>query len=213
MTAQDVNDMDRNGDDMKSRDQDGGIECARVLDLAPTYADGELSGDLVDSVRAHLMDCSPCRLAVQDHSSLGAWFVPSEEVAVPAGFASQVTALAFSGASAGDAQGAPDPQLTLTPRAPRPSAPIQGVGESFHGDRIPEERGQLLSFSVGLTAAAAAAAILLTLFLASRDEPVVESGPIYAEDGLQLNLDALDQQNRALTEAAQGVAAPSEDSK
>ncbi len=209
------NDMDRNGDEMKSGDEfkssaqghahGGGIECERVLDLAPTYADGELSRDLAASVGSHLMDCSPCRLAVQDHVSLGSWFVPTEELPVPAGFASRVAELAFSGASP-EGQGGPgktdgrgERHLTLTPRAP------QLAPRSV--EPTPEDRGRLLSFSMALTAAAAAAALFLTIFLASREEPGVGAEPIRADDDLEVNLEALRQENRALTEAAEALAA------
>jgi len=190
------NDMDRNGDDMKSGDQGGKIDCERVLDLAPTYADGELSGGLADSVRAHLMDCSPCRLAIQDHATLGAWFLPTEEVPVPADFASRVTELAFSGAVA-------ERSHTLKP------LPAQHASDSARSRQVSplsEGHGRLLSFSVALTAAAAAAALLLTLFLASREEPGVGDETIYAVEGLEMNLEALKEQNRALTQAPEDSA-------
>ena len=74
------------------------IDCERIVALAPTYVDGEVRSEATASaVRRHLIDCASCRAAVQDETTLRQWFVPTEEVEVPEGFASRVARRAFAG--------------------------------------------------------------------------------------------------------------------
>ena len=93
------------------------MDCKQAQPLVPSYADGELSELQAGRFRKHLMDCQACRALVQEEKSFQSWFVPTEPVAVPEGFAARVARRAF----AGDAG-------VLTPAAPpepvRREAPI-----------------------------------------------------------------------------------------
>ena len=148
------------------------IQCDVVLALVPTYVDDEVTESVASSVRRHLMDCTACRAAVQEETSLRQWFVPTEEVEVPEGFAARVVRRAF----AGDEGLAP---VTLTPVA-SPDA------------------GRLLSFSQMLVAVAAAAMVAATLMIASGARPSVDD--LRADRDLDQALEELDQANEALLE-------------
>ncbi|MEM6671657.1 MAG: zf-HC2 domain-containing protein [Planctomycetota bacterium] len=144
------------------------IQCDVVQALVPTYVDEEVTESVAGSIRAHLIDCPVCRAVVQEELALRQWFEPTDEVEVPEGFAARVARRAF----AGDEGLAP---VTITPAA--------------------SEGGRLLSFSRGLVAAAAAAMIAVTLFLASQELPSV--GEVGAGPDLDQALEELEDENRA----------------
>jgi len=72
------------------------MQCENARDLVPLYADGELSEAQAAPLRRHLMDCPTCREHVQGAKALRRWFVPTEAVTVPEGFAARVTAAALA---------------------------------------------------------------------------------------------------------------------
>jgi len=162
------------------------IDCERVLALAPTYVDGEVRSEATASaVRRHLIDCASCRAAVQDETTLRQWFVPTEEVEVPAGFAARVARRAFAG-DTGASSDAGERVHELRPVAPSPAAL--------------EERRRFADFAIALTAVAAAALILVTLMIASDKRAGVD-----ANSGLSAG-PQLDEQIRQL-EILNGVEA------
>lgn len=154
--------------------------CARVTDLAPPFVDGECPEAVASAVRAHLMDCPACRRVVQEETALRQWFVPTEEVAVPAGFAARVARAAFAG------EGAADRDLVV-PAGPG-GAPRAGGGET----------GRLLSFTMALAAVAAAAVLLFTLILAGRGAGPVDADQLDAGPQLDQNLERIEAENQAL---------------
>lgn len=114
---------------------------------------------------------------------LSEWFVPTEEVPVPEGFASRVASLAFAG---GDA---PADDL-LVPAGPGGTPP---ASTGF-------EQGRILSFTMSLAAAAAAAVLVFTLVLAGGDtgDATGGEGGISADTKLDEKLDQLEAENREL---------------
>ena len=156
--------------DAQSMRHEASMRCDVVLALVPTYVDEEAATSVASSVRQHLMDCPACRGAVQEETSLRQWFVPTDEIEVPAGFAARVARRAF----AGDEGLAP---VTLTPTAP-------------------PEAGRLLSFSMGLVAVAAAAMIAVTLFIGGGPNPGTQDLRA-TDESLDKALNALVEENRA----------------
>ena len=73
------------------------MNCDRALPLIPLYLDGELSAVQASELRPHLLECPACRFAVQGERALKAWFVPTEAVPVPAGFAARIARRALAG--------------------------------------------------------------------------------------------------------------------
>ena len=147
------------------------MQCDVVLALVPTYVDEEVRETVASSVRQHLMDCASCRGAVQEETALRQWFVPTEEVEIPEGFAARVARRAFAGDEG-------LPPVTVTPSAP-------------------PEGGRILAFSRTLVAVAAAAMIAVTLIIASGERPTVDD-PLGADESLDRALEELEAENEAL---------------
>ncbi len=116
-----------------------------------------------------------------DDTSLREWFVPTEEVPVPTGFASRVARLAFEGVEVPR-----EDDVVLTPAGPG------GATFGF-------EQGRVLSFTMGLAAAAAAAVIVFSLILAGADtsDATADQG-ISADTSLEEKLELLEAENRDL---------------
>ena len=166
----------------------GAFDCAQVLDLVPTFVDDEVPEGDARAVRIHLVDCTDCRGAVQEENSLRQWFVPTAEVAVPEGFAARVARRAFAGDEGRSAETltAALPEHTLTPVA------------------APQAQGRVLSFVMGLAAAAAAVMMAFTLLLASQDSQGLGDG-VGADSLLEDALDELHKENLALETQASDV--------
>jgi hypothetical protein len=140
--------------DPASRD-DGNLTCREAQPLVGAYLDGELSEPRAALLRKHLLECFACRSGVQDGKTLQRWFAPLREAAsersgefsapVPSGFAARVARRAFAG---------DDGERRVGP-APAP-----------HGND-----GRILRFVTGLTALAAAAAILLAVAYRAQSRP------------------------------------------
>lgn len=159
----------------------GAIDCARVLAAVPTFVDEEVPEGEAASIRSHLADCTDCRAAVQEETSLRQWFVPTDEVPVPDGFAARVARRAFAGDEGSATESLPT--HTLTPVA------------------APADQGRLLSFTMGLTAAAAAVMMTFTLMLASGDSQGLGDG-MGADSLLEDALDELEAEYDALEESS-----------
>ncbi|MEM9379005.1 MAG: zf-HC2 domain-containing protein [Planctomycetota bacterium] len=169
---------------------DASMRCDVVLALVPTFVDEELTESVASSVREHLKDCRSCRSAVQEERSLRQWFVPTEEVEVPDGFAARVARRAFAG-DEGLAPVAPDP-LESDPVEVIPFAAVPAVS----GAATARDTAGLLSFSRTLVAAAAAAMVAVTLFIANGTHPASQG--LGASEDLDEALEALDEENRDL---------------
>lgn len=170
------------------------IDCERIVALAPTYVDGEVRSEATASaVRRHLIDCASCRAAVQDETTLRQWFVPTEEVEVPEGFASRVARRAFAGDTGESSR---EGDFVLRPVAPSSAAL--------------EERRRFADFAIALTAVAAAALILVTLMIASDERAGVDAnGGLSAGPQLDEQLRALEAENRVLEAGARRPSAVS----
>lgn len=127
------------------------------------------------------------RVDAPEDTSLREWFVPTEEVPVPAGFANRVARLAFEGVEA-----PPEDDVVLTPAGPG-------------GVRAGLEQGRLLSFTMTLAAAAAAAVIVFSLILAGSDtsDATADQG-ISADTSLEEKLELLEAENRDLESSRPG---------
>ena len=127
------------------------------------------------------------RVDAQDDTSLREWFVPSEEVPVPAGFASRVARLAFEGVETSR-----EDDVVLTPAGPG-------------GVTAGPEHGRILSFTMSLAAAAAAAVIIFFLILAGSDtgDATADQG-ISADTSLEEKLELLEAENRDLESSRPG---------
>jgi anti-sigma factor RsiW len=120
------------------------ITCDAARPLVPPYLDGELSEAQASPLRAHLLDCPPCRETAKEGKALERWFVDEPlAVAAPAGFAARVARRAFAG----------DPGLLV----PEPPALAR--------------RRPLLSFLLVASAVAAAALLVLALALKRQSLP------------------------------------------
>lgn len=156
--------------------------CADAEPLIPRFVDGELSGAQGDALRHHLMECAACRSLVQEETSQRQWFVPSEEVPVPEGFAARVTGLAFAGGGH---------ELTPVGSAPK----LRLVSGGSHAVR----------FQMALSAAAAVL-LIVTGFLIARGHTGADIGG----GGLQADeseLERIEQENAAEEEALRKEAA------
>lgn len=190
-------------DDM--RDDERPLDCDVVTALVPTYVDGEVAGSVASSVRQHLIACGPCRLAVQDESALRQWFVPTDEIPVPQGFAARVVSAAMAGrdASANDAP-VPSVRSDARPRASRegftlvPPAP----GPALAGSTVATHDDRTRSFAMVMTAVAAAVIIAVTLVIAAQSRLGVNTPDLDASEPLDIRLETLDAQNEALESAA-----------
>ncbi|MEM8712169.1 MAG: zf-HC2 domain-containing protein [Planctomycetota bacterium] len=195
------------------------LECERVLELIPTFVDGETSEALAAQVRQHLMGCPGCRMAAQEETNLKQWFEPlageagRADIEVPAGFAARVTAMAFAdetgdefAAAAGEST---DPVM--------PARALAAVGHERRGPRAlapsrpQESRSDARGFLVGLTAAAAVLMVTFTLMLAQGDRVDVGDGTLSADTPLEEALRKLDEQNKAELEALERAAAEASD--
>jgi anti-sigma factor RsiW len=128
------------------------FSCKEAVPLIGAYLDGELSAPQAALLRQHLLDCHVCRNATQDGKTLKRWFAPlvaeahlASAVGAPPGFASRVARRAFAGDTGERAS-------TST----RPGRPQE--------DRV-------LTFVVGLTAVAAAVALVFALAAGSEKQP------------------------------------------
>lgn len=139
-------------------DEAARLSCDAALALVPGYLDEELSEEQAAPLRRHLLACQGCRDYAQAERALRRWFVPSEPVAVPEGFAARVTQLAFSGA-------------TVSTRAPRAEEPAVAA--------VPNA-GELQRFVLRAVAIAAAVLFAFALALHWRNRPVGEE--LYADD-------------------------------
>ena len=91
------------------------VTCENIRTLLSSYLDGELSEEQAQPARAHLMDCTSCREAVQEGKVIRRWFQGAEQaVEVPAGFAARVARRAFAG----------DPGLLVPERAGQGEKPL-----------------------------------------------------------------------------------------
>jgi anti-sigma factor RsiW len=128
--------------------------CDDARALVPSYLDGELSEAQASPLRAHLLDCRACREVAKEGKALQRWFAfEPAAVPVPAGFAARVARRALAG----------DPGLLV----PEPPAV--------------RTRGTLLPFL--LLATAVAAALLLVLAVAIRNESLPRSNRLDAQEG------------------------------
>lgn len=127
------------------------------------------------------------RVDAPEDTSLREWFVPTEEVPVPAGFASRVARLAFEGVDASR-----EGDVVLTPAGPG-------------GATAGSEQGRILSFTMSLAAAAAAAVIIFSLILAGSDtsDATADQG-ISADTSLEEKLELLEAENRDLESSRPG---------
>lgn len=125
------------------------LYCDNAHTLIPSYLDGELSEDQAGPLRRHLLACPACREIAKGDTNLKRWFVPGEAVPVPVGFAARVARAALGA----DVEAA-DPE----PVAPAISAPA------------PDEP-RVLRFVLAVTAAAAAALILVSAAIKTHGLP------------------------------------------
>ena len=199
------------------------MACERVLELVPTFVDGEASESLASAVRKHLIDCGDCRVVVQEEKSLRQWFEPiageagRTDIIVPQGFAARVTAMAFDRAGS-SGQGAFDPStanVTLTQhlagsrsesqerRGPRLLRPLEGSRSAG-----PERNS--LGFLIGLTSVAAALMVTFTLMLAQDKRLDVGDAPLSADAPLDETLRELEALNEAEMQTLENAAARTE---
>ncbi|MEM1448246.1 MAG: zf-HC2 domain-containing protein [Planctomycetota bacterium] len=186
---------------------DATMRCDVVLALVPTFVDGEVTESVASSVREHLKDCRSCRAAVQEERSLRQWFVPTEDVEVPDGFAARVARRAF----AGDEGLAPVAPNTFDPEAGYSEAgvlvPFATAGATAGALAVRDGHG-LLAFSRTLVAAAAAAMVAVTLIIASGGHPASQG--LGASQDLDEALEALDEENRSLLDDEDPAETPDE---
>jgi len=166
------------------------MECHDARSLIQSYLDGELSQAQAAPLRAHLLDCQPCRAGAQDEKNLKRWFVAPQTPAIPQGFAARVARAAV--------QGEPLPRrsrLTALPGSRVSGATPVGA----------DREGGMLRFVLACTAAAAL--LLFTLALGIRTLSLPQTNQLAADDREEVQLDKvleeLDQLNR--TQAAAGA--------
>lgn len=187
------------------------MPCERVLDLVPTFVDGEASESLAGAVRKHVIDCADCRVALQEEASLRQWFEPiageagRSDIVVPEGFAARVTAMAFgeatsvgAGAVAADL-GAPGHSAASRSESQgrRGLRLLRPVEPSGSVDRGTSHERNSLGFLIGLTGAAAALMVTFTLMLAQDKRLDVGDAPLSADAPLEETLRELEAQNEA----------------
>lgn len=145
------------------------IACENAKSLTPSYLDGELSEEQAAPLRRHLLECLSCREVAQSEQALKRWFAVDDESPAPPGFAARVARRAFAG----------DPGVL----SDREVEPAETAVE-----------GAILSFVLLFTAAAAA--VLLVLALAIREERLPASPGLSAEEPYPQVLESLEQLNR-----------------
>ncbi|MFT5735271.1 MAG: hypothetical protein ACJA2W_002757 [Planctomycetota bacterium] len=209
-----------------SQDAEATMACERVLELVPTFVDGESSESLSSAVRKHLIDCAECRVLVQEEKGLRQWFEPvageagRADVEVPEGFAARVTAMAFAGSSATGSLEAPmhvvgsheqrgsqerrGPRLLRSLDAGSSQAGSLQAGSS--GTAARAERSSL-GFVISMTAAAAALMVSFTLMLAQDRRHDVGGAPLSADAPLEETLRDLEALNDVETLAMERTSA------
>ncbi|QDV05083.1 hypothetical protein Poly30_05780 [Planctomycetes bacterium Poly30] len=209
--------------DPNSGGPDATMRCERVLELVPTFVDGEASESLSSAVRKHLIECADCRVVVQEEKSLRQWFEPiageagRAEVVVPEGFAARVTAVAFAGSVGDHAVPMPlhttgsrgDSQVRRGPRLLRSVEGREVSASSTSGER------NSLGFLMGLTAVAAVLMVSFTLMLAQDRHLDVGDAPLSADvsplDESLRELEALNEaEAKALESGSAEAANPAE---
>ena len=145
------------------------MKCEAVRPLIVGYLDDELSESQAAPVRQHLLDCSGCRNEMQSQTAHKSWFVPTEPIAVPDGFATRVSRRAFAG----------DKGLLV----PAPRQEIQR-GEA-----------RILQFVIQMTAVAAAILLILALGMKFNAHP--EGSELRADSAdLREALEVMERLNR-----------------
>jgi hypothetical protein len=150
------------------------FHCQDALPLVPSYLDGELSEVRAGFLRKHLLDCQACRASAQDGKLLARWFAQPAKLqfAPPSGFAARVARRAFAGDT-----GSQQPAETAT-----------------------RERGRLLQFVLGLSAAAAALMMLSAIALRDQALPGADSLNAASEaQSVEAVLQRLEELNRQTT--------------
>jgi anti-sigma factor RsiW len=145
------------------------MKCEDVRTLIAGYLDDELSESQAAPVRQHLLDCAGCRIEMQSQTAQKSWFVPTEPIAVPDGFATRVSRRAFAG----------DKGLLV----PVPSQEVQR-GET-----------RVLQFVIQMTAVAAVVLLILALGMKFNARP--EGSELRADSAdLREALEAMERLNR-----------------
>ncbi|MEE8467150.1 MAG: zf-HC2 domain-containing protein [Planctomycetota bacterium] len=156
------------------------MNCETARPLVPLYIDGELTEPRASSLRPHLLECPDCRGVVQGAKALKTWFVPTQPVSVPDGFAARVARRAFAG------------DRGLAGESGREWVPAEWVPAA--GARSHHET-PILQFV--LQAVAVAAVLLITLSIAIRRQELPDSEGLRALSGSgSSSLRALDALNR-----------------
>jgi len=133
-------------------------KCTELRALVPGYLDGELSEEQAAPLRRHLLSCPSCRRGATDLTNLKRWAhaaIPTDQLAIPTGFAARVAQAAFHGGPA---------QRQSTPRQP---APVTAQAQAPQAK--PETSVQ--SFVLVLTSIAAALLISLSFLIGIQDQP------------------------------------------
>ncbi|MEZ6003051.1 MAG: zf-HC2 domain-containing protein [Planctomycetota bacterium] len=76
------------------------MRCEQAQEWISKKVDGVLAVKEVGQLRQHLEQCGECREFEEDMLAMKAWFPAEEAVAVPAGFAQRIAAMAFDGQAA-----------------------------------------------------------------------------------------------------------------
>lgn len=158
------------------------MKCETARPLIPLYIDGELTEPRASGLRPHLLQCPECRGVAQGAKSLKTWFVPTQPVSVPDGFAARVARRAFAG----------DRGLAVeSERGQVPAVQVSAVRAT--------ERQETPILQFVLQAVAVAAVLLITLSIAIRRQELPDSEGIRAlvGDGPRSRI-ALDELNREL---------------
>lgn len=151
------------------------MNCETARPLVPLYIDGELTEPRASGLRPHLLECPDCRGVVQGAKALKTWFVPTQPVSVPNGFAARVARRAFAG--------------------DRGLAGESGRGEVPAAGARSHQETPILQFV--LQAVAVAAVLLITLSIAIRRQELPDSEGLRALSGSgSSSLRALDALNR-----------------
>ena len=154
------------------------MNCKHARPLVPLYVDGELTSVQSAELRPHLLSCPACRGLAQAEQSLHAWFVPTDEVPVPAGFAAHVARRAVAGDTG----------------SKRPFAPVESPDHEYSEP--------ILQFVLHALAVAAIALVVASIAMRRLDQPAAEELKAHESQALDASLFALDQINREELRAA-----------
>ena len=154
------------------------MNCKHARPLVPLYVDGELTSVQRAELRPHLLSCPACRSLAQAEQSLHAWFVPTDEVPVPTGFAAHVARRAVAGDTG----------------SKRPFAPVESPDH--------EHSEPILQFVLHALAVAAIALVVASIAMRRLDQPAAEELKAHESQALDASLFALDQINREELRAA-----------